>query len=467
MTKGTPPEQEVISRPSKLAGVSRMSPAFSGSLRSWLKLAAFLLAAGLPSVLLLIEGVHIMLAARLGDSPGITDVRRAVSLDPANPELHFHLGVAETYSLEPSNSAEGIQQLQLATKLSPRETRYWEALASACQFVGDKNCATHAIALTLAMSPMAPRVHWEAANYYLWANREDLALSQFRRLLEIDPSYAEATFRASLGAQGGPETVDREVLTSAASPGLRLAYVDFLATSGDDDSAFHIWKEVAASKSAFRFSLANPYLEHLIRTHQYQDALNIWHDLGSRGLLRQGGDDDQGNGVFNGGFEQIPLNAGFDWRYQRGPYVAVDFEDHHAYQGERCLRLDFSDVANHQDEPVYQLVPVRPDQTYMLTARIRSNNITSASDPYLRVIDAACPQSQCLSASSDAVAGTTPWHQVSLKFRTGPHTRVVRLSVWRARSLGYPTEILGTLWLDAVSLRTTEPANAVTIGQAN
>ncbi len=413
------------------------------------KATAFLLLIGLFSLLFATESVRIALATRIGESKNIVQIRRAVELDPENPELHFRLGSAETYNLDSPDPAEGIRQLQRATELSPYRARYWRALASACQLEGDKACAGHAISRSLALSPMTPRVHWEAANYYLWANDEARALGQFQRLLELDASYAGQVFRTCLGVTGSPEMVYQRVLPPAASPDIELSYVNFLASHGHEDFALHVWKEVVAGRAPFKFALADPYLEHLIGAQEYQQALSVWGDLETRGLVPSSADN--GGLVFNGGFEHVPLNAGFDWRYEQNPYVAIDFKSDQPGEGKHWLQLDFRDVENHQDQPVYQLVPVSADQTYVLAAQVRSANLTSGSGPRLRVLDPACPQ--CLNVSSDAVVGTTPWHQISLRFRTGPQTSAVRVSIWRARSLDYPTEILGTLWVDQVSLR--------------
>lgn len=407
-------------------------------------------------MLLAVEGVRIALATALGDSVSIPEMRRAVSLDPANPKLRFRLGKAEIYDMEDSDPAKGIRQLQRATELSPHEARYWTALAFAYEFEGEKARANQAIARSLALSPMTPRIHWKAASFYLQTDHQMLALDQFRLLLELDPNYAGSVFRASLGATSSPEIVYRNVLTPAASPKLKLAYINFLTSRGHENSAFYIWQDVAAGKSPFKFSLVDPYVEHLIVTSQYHQATTVWQDLKSRGVVKQSADDNPANMVFNGGFELPPLDAGFDWRYQEEPYVTVDFGDRHAYKGTSCLRLEFTDVENHQDEPVYQLVPVAPGQAYELSAYVRSANITSDSGPRLRVVDPACPA--CLNASSSATVGTTPWHKVVLNFQTGPQTRLLRLSVWRPRSLNYPTEILGTLWLDQVSLRAIVPS---------
>jgi hypothetical protein len=162
-------------------------------------------------------------------------------------------------------------------------------------------------------------------------------------------------------------------------------------------------------------------------------------------------DSEQGNLVFNGGFEQPPLGAGFDWRSQPSPYVSVDFADASPYEGTYCLRVDFPVSENDEFEPVYQILPVAPNQAYTLAAYVRSGDITSDSGPRLRVMDPSCPS--CLDASTATTVGTTPWHTVTLKFFAGPQTQAVRVSVWRPRSRTFPMDISGSFWLDAVSVR--------------
>ena len=423
----------------------------SNSFSNRSKTAIFLVVVGVSSLILAVESVRILVATRISESKDIVQLRRAVDLDPANPELHYQLGTAEMASFESPDPAEGVRQLQRATELSPRQRRYWRALASACQVEGDKLCAIRAISRSLALSPMTPNIHWEAANYYLWANDQEKAIGQFRRLLELNTTHAAQIFQACLRVTGNPEIVYREVLPPGAGPGLKLRYVDFLAGHGHEDFAFSVWKQTVASRVQFNFSLAESYLNHLITSRQYQQAAEVWVDMEQRGIVKQSAGHDPSNIIFNGGFEQLPLDAGFDWRSQQMPYVDIDFRDGHPHHGTHCLRLDFTDVENHEDEPVYQIVPVKPGQDYTLTCYVRSANISSGSGPMLRVTDPDCPS--CLSKSSDPVLGTTAWHEISLSFQTGPQTGLVRVSVWRPRSLDYPTGILGTLWLDEVSMR--------------
>ena len=60
---------------------------------------------------------------------------------------------------------------------------------------------------------------------------------------------------------------------------------------------------------------------------------------------------------------------------------------------------------------------------------------------------------------SETTVGTTPWHQISLKFCTGPDTKLVQLSVIRVRGRTFPTEITGSFWLDTVVLKSLGPAS--------
>ena len=201
-----------------------------------------------------------------------------------------------------------------------------------------------------------------------------------------------------------------------------------------------------ASASPFAFSLAVPYLERLLDLGRYKEAINVWGDLERLGIVNKPPSEDRDNLIYDGDFEQVPLNAGFDWRTSELPYLWFAFPNSGAYRGGRCLRLDFTVGRNDESEAVYQFVTAAPNQGYLLRAYTRSDNITSDSGPRLRVLDPACPA--CLDVSSETTVGTTPWHPVSLKFSTGAHAQVVRVSVWRPRSRTFPTEITGTFWLD-------------------
>ena len=413
--------------------------------------ALFLCLAGLATLVGCAEAIRIAAATALGNSARIADVQKALALDPFNPALHHWLSQLEGDSLEPAGLARALSEARRATTLNPHQAQYWLTLASTCESAHDSACADQASERALLLSPMAPQVWWTAGNHYLRADRPASALSCFHRLLELSPEYAAPVFDLTLRAYRDPAMMFEKVVAGAHDPRALLAFADFMSANREFDAAQRAWTAMASVNSPFAFAAVQPYLERLLAHGRYQEAQTVWRDLERRGVIAAPAENAQGNLVFNGGFEQPPLGAGFDWRAQASSDVILDFADASPHDGARCLRLDFPVAQNDEFEPVYQIVPVLPNQDYTLAAYVRSSEITSDSGPRLRVTDPACPS--CLDASTDAAVGTTLWHAVSLSFSTGPRTPAVRVAVWRPRSRVFPMEISGSFWVDTVCLR--------------
>ena len=341
----------------------------------------FFLAVALGATFLGGEVIRRAFVAMLGESVEEGTLRRAVALDPANPELHHRLGMVLCDTLGEASQTEGVKQLRRAIELNPYAARYWSDLASVCELAGDTACATEGVAQAVRLSPMTPQLHWVAANTFLRAGKRDAALAEFRRLLELDPSYGPATFHVCLGSLRGPELILQKVLPSGKDPRLRLAYLNFLSANESPDLAHQVWVETVQSGIPFPLPLATPYIEHLLELNRVEEAQGVWRDLEKLGVIPESAGKEEGNLIYNGDFEQTPLAVGFDWRDRVGPYVALDFSDEAAHTGRRCLRIDFTVSRNEEYLPVYQLVPVSPNQAYLLTAYVRSQDITSESGP--------------------------------------------------------------------------------------
>jgi hypothetical protein len=421
------------------------------SLTSRRRSGVFLSLAALVTLLGSAEAIKIAAVTALGKSGDVTAVQKAIALDPENPVLHNRLSQLYGDSPEESNLATALQEARRATALNPNKSDYWLTLASTCESAADKTCADQALQRALYLSPMGPQVWWLAGNHYLRTNRPESALPCFHRLLELSPDYAAPIFALTLHAYNNPKMVLEKVVGDEKDPQPGLAFADFMSANNQFDAAHQAWTQVAGRDAQFSFAAVQPYVEHLLSQGRYHEAQSIWSQLERRGVIATAPDNEAGNLVFNGGFEQLPLGAGFDWRMQPSSFVSVDFADSSPYVGWRCLRVDFPVGQNDDFEPVYQVVPVVPNQPYSLTAYVRSTDIKSDSGPRLRVTDPDCPT--CLNVETDPTVGSTPWHNVTLKFTAGPQTQAARISVWRPRSRVFPMEISGSFWLDAVSVR--------------
>lgn len=434
----------------------------------------FVVAVGVVAILPAFEATRLAVALTLGTSTDPATLQRAVVLDPSNAGIEHRLGMVLFYSDSTADRTAALGHLRRATELSPREALYWSDLASACETLHDVRCSDDAVERSLKASPMTPRLYWSAANYDLRAGRQDAALGIFRRLLGLDPGYAEATFRVCLEMLAAPDVVGRGILATNRNPRVSIAFVNLVSSMGDDDSAYSEWRHFASADHAegagpaadsAPLSLAevDPYLDHLIQSGRQREAVTVWRDLQRFGVVaepdhspREGAGSsadtaDESQLVVNGGFERSLLNAGFDWRYNPEPFVSLS-RSNVAHRGAHSLRIEFTGYGNREYEPIFEIVPVEPGRSYALSAFVRSQSITSDTGPRLRVRELECASTSCLDVSSSDVTSTTPWHATTLDFTASSQTRFVRLSIWRPRSRGYPAEISGVMWVDDVSI---------------
>ena len=264
------------------------------SLKSLRRSGLFLSLAALVTLVGSAEAIKIAAVTALGKSTEVSDVQKALALDPGNPVLHNRLSQLYGDSLEPSNLAEAVQEARRATALNPNKSDYWLTLASACESVRDNACADQALQRALDLSPMVPQVWWVAGNHYLRTDRPESALPCFHRLLELSPDYAAPTFDLTLRAYGDPKMILEKVVGDEKDPRLALAFADFMSANNEFDAAHQAWTQIAAGGSPFPFAAVQPYIERLLGHGRYQEAQAIWLNLEGRGVIAKPADSEPG-----------------------------------------------------------------------------------------------------------------------------------------------------------------------------
>ena len=431
----------------KLATSSRTRIPLCG----WRRKLLFVMVAGAPVILAGSKATEIAFASVCLDIGTPPALRRALAADPSDPEVRHRLGQALLYNFTDANAKDGFQDLREATRLAPSRPLYWEDLALASESLNDDLSAQIAIVQALKLAPVSPRVHWLAANYDLDSGETTEGLAQLREVLRLGPDYAAPVYELCLLSEVDPATVENTVLPAGDGPALRLEYATFLANQGQADAAGKVWNDTVAANHPFPFSLAQPYVDSLMRAKDYGQAHRAWKDLERIGAIERPDNSGADEMMFNGGFERQPLNAGFDWHYGETSYLALNFAEGRAAEGHRCLRLTFTVPSNAEYEPVFEDVAVEPSRAYILTALARSEGITSDSGPRLRVIDLVQPE--VLDTSTAQTVGTTSWHTIQVKFTTGAYTHFIQVFIWRPQAVTFPAQISGIFWLDGVSLK--------------
>lgn len=427
-------------------------------LRSGVFSLIFLFVLTILASFLIWETTRIVLAQSWGSSINPEMLRRAIALDPANQELHYILGkiLLLNAELDPQEMAE--EEFRKAVSMNPHSAIYWSGLGKACYSSGNQPCANAAFREAQELAPKRPEVAWEAAVNDVVSDQPQSAIGQLRTFLRLQPDGLDQTFQLLMRGFGDPNLVWRDLLSPPADPASKLRFLDYLAANTEFETAGAYWRQLTAENTVFPVAAVIPYLEKLLATGHYHEAAGVWaYTVRQNGLDKRAASDGS-NLVFNGGFEQQPLNAGFDWRFAQQPYLTLDFSDATTHSGGRSFRTDFTVPQNSEYETAYQLVPVVPGQTYELSGYVKSEAITSDSGPRLRVLDPKCLV--CLDTATQGTSGTTDWHQIATQFTAGPTTDLIRLSVWRPRGRSYPMEITGKVWFDDISLRPISASNS-------
>ncbi len=404
------------------------------------------------AALLIIETVDIAGSETLASSMRLRSLTRAVALWPGNADFHYRTSTLLFSMSDHQDMAEALKQARMATELGPAWVRHWGQLAWVCAAAGDSHCGDSAIERIRSLAPMDPEAISLTANYYLQSGRPALALEQFRHLLQIAPDHAPDVFRVCDSA--GYSTKELGEVFVAADPQIVIAYITYLAGHNKLDAARQLWTELVwkADKGDLSLTpiLVAPYVDRLLQLGNGQEVQNVRLDLEKLKLL-PGAEGAEGNLVFNGDFEQLPANKGFDWRKSDASYPVINYAADNAHSGKRCMRVDFTVARNDTYLLTYQMLPLRPDSHYRLSAYVRSDGITSDSGPRLQIYDPLCRS--CLDAISEPTVGTSPWHEIHVDFSTGPTTRLGQLEVVRLPGRIFPRDITGVFWLDEVSLK--------------
>ena len=225
---------------------------------------------------------------------------------------------------------------------------------------------------------------------------------------------------------------------------------------------------------------AGPWLTHVIERNDRQAAALTWawmrgHSLTSPQLLNQYtafligcGDLDgaarewnafysqarseDGNLLFNGGFEH-PLTGGpFDWNISPENGVQASIDRKIAHTGAASVRIDFPGTDNVTFQGVSNSAVVY-GSTVRLSVFFKSDGITTNEGVRVAVADAQRPDR--FSFVSDPLAGSTDWRKLEYSFTLPAQTRLLRITVIRRPSLKFDNKIAGTAWFDDFELTKT------------
>jgi tetratricopeptide (TPR) repeat protein len=381
------------------------------------------------------------LAAHLAATPDLSNLNKAIWLEPSNAEYRELLG--RNFALSGVSLDKGISEYWAAIHLDHYEARYWLDLAGAYQVAGRTSEQGESVEHAVEADPTTPHVAWEAANFFLVQGDPERALRYFRVVLANDPEAVDSALLLCWRATGDANRILDQALPRR--PDLYLSFLRLLIYKQEVAAAENVWNHLIALNQEFSTKLAFPYFRLLIAKQEVAAAQTAWQQLAGVDHSLQPYLPSRENLIVNGGFEENVLNGGFDWWYESKSHAALAIDTSEFYDGTRSLSVTF-DGLNPADAGILQFVVVKPNTGYEFSAQSRTEDIQSASGPRFSIVDAYTNASYVL---TDDLLDTNPWHEQHARFQTGPNTNLVLLRI--VRQPGFPL-IRGKLWIDDLRL---------------
>jgi len=366
--------------------------------------------------------------------------QHATTLEPGNAEYLHQLGLY--YSLGLQSPQQALSFLQNAVALNPHQASYWFSLANVYQLMGNADRQETALNRAIEADPTTPDVAWEAANLYLVRGENDRALKEFRVVLASDSSRVPDALRLSW--QIKPDLDFLLQNSVPADPAVYFALLEFFLSQKDNATAARVWTHLAELNQPIESSRVFEYIRYLLAYGEIDQARLVWRQASNLcGLSAY--QPTRENLVVNGDFGLDMLNAGFDWRFDEIPGVALALDPSQAHSGRRSLAITY-DSAGLEDTGIRQLIPVEANTRYDFAAYFKAQDIQGAGGPEFSIEDAATGAAYL---TSDDLKDADFWKPVTGQFATGPETKLVRLRI-RRHPAGSP--IRGKLWIDGVRL---------------
>ena len=401
-----------------------------------------------------------LVAERLAQNPTIENLRKALRLSPGNAEYHYLLGHRLEASLEEANWKAAVTEYEKAVQLNPHNAFYWLQLAQAYEAAQRTQDARRAIEHAARADPNQPVVAWQVGNFQLRHDNVEEALRQFRVVLsgsQVDATLTQAVF--DLAWQG---TQNNRLILDIAIPHdnrVQFDYLSFLLSKGRLDESLEVWDRIIHERGSFRPNSAFPLIDALIGTRRVDEAQETWKQL-VRLLQLYALRLDERNLLVNGGFEEDPLNGGFDWRFTPLEHVGLQLDSVVFHRGTRSLSVSFDGKENIAFNHFSQLIPVEPNTQYRFRGWMRAEQITTDTGPHFEISDfyASSPPI----TTGESMVGSSNWQETVLDFRTGPDTKLLRIAIVRTPSRKFDNRIQGLIWVDDLSLQLMQDGGPIT-----
>ena len=379
---------------------------------------------------------------------GLEMARWAVTWAPNDPLAHWRLGEVVQKELPPDQLGQVVNEYEKAVSLSPNDYRFWMALGTALEQLGESARAEKALRKAVELAPSYSYPHWYLGNLLLRTDNYPEAFVELRRATEADPDLRAQLF--NLAWEVYNEDFESLKMAVGATAATRAAFAQYLLARQRCDDGILLWKTLSENEKQANRAAGESIIGTLVAGKRYHQAADISNDLvpspAHRAVLGQ---------VLDGGFEENLGNqpAGvFGWQVRSDPQTQISIDAGKGHSGARSLRVVFQIRARLDSLNLSQLVLVAPGTQYDLAGYVRTEKLQSGATPFVEIVDAM--DGSVVAASPPAANGDSDWQPLALGFKTGVKTEAISIRINReACSQDQVCPIFGTVWYDDFNLK--------------
>lgn len=336
------------------------------------------------------------------------------------------------------NLAVGRKVLENLLETNPSLAERWTELGAVLAQASETAKAEYCFAQAEKLAPNSGETLLAIADFHI-ANQEGRkALPYLGRILSRTPEMDGLVFNA-FDRLNAP--FDEIAVNGGMPRDLRPAeaYLTYLIGSKDLGNARKMWTWMRPLVPDNK--IAEQYLTFLLRERRRDEAAEAWI---SQLETREPG---IGKTIFisNGSFEHEPDGTIFDWQVSPNPHVTVARDEGVAHDGRTSLRIVFDGSDNLDYQGVSEFLILSPGG-YRFEAFVRTAGITTDKGVGLRL------SGDGLNIETETFTGSNDWKKVEKTFSISTPATLVTVQVVRHPSLKFDSKIVGTVWLDGISI---------------
>lgn len=329
-------------------------------------------------------------------------------------------------------------------RLSPDDFRWWVELGRAYEQSEMYDKAEKALRHATELAPEYTFPRWQFGNFLLRRGRTDEAFAELKRATEKSSVYREQVF--ALAWDYFDKDPARVEMLAGDTPDMRASLAMFYAVRGAAADALRNWNMLSAEQKAENQKMLPIMAQGLFDKLELRESLEFAKEAGIDPEASVGT-------IANAGFEKHlghPDETLFGWNIYRGDgKIDINQDSNVKREGNRSLRINFKTYLKPELHNVVQVIALESGATYRLTFWVRTENLRSAGQPIMQVLNAK--DNSVLATSAPFATGTNDWVQVTMDFGVPADSNGVSIRTARAQCVG-ECPLIGTIWYDDFQL---------------